>query len=142
MRVVLDANVLASFLMAGKDSTTREMVKRCMFQEFEVVLSAYIQNELVGVLHKPYFQKYLSEQEKQEYLQIVKERSIFIDVRTSIVGVAPEPKDDPVICAAIDAQASHILTRDIPFINKGALIWKWYAIDVISPEEFLKILQR
>ncbi len=140
VRAVLDTTTLATFTTAGEKSLMRILAHRWLIEEaFQAVISAYIYAELEGVLHKKYFQSRLTHEQIIAYLQTVKESSTLVTLYSSIRGVAPHAKDDPVIATAIDGNAQYIVTGDKAF-ERIRLIQS--GIRIMSPVDFLHELDK
>ena len=67
MRAVLDPNILVSAAISGR-GVPAEIVRRWEGGEFELVVSAEILFELLEVLRRPRFRRYLTEAEALEHV--------------------------------------------------------------------------
>jgi uncharacterized protein len=135
--VVLDANALASGLVAKEGGTIASIIEAWRAGRFEVALSDHIYDELVRALAEPYFTSRVPALAIARYLSFVAERGVFTPVRTTVQGVATHPEDDLVLSAALSAAADYLVTGDVRFRQR---VPSYQGVRLLSPREFLAVL--
>ncbi len=134
---VFDTNVLASGF-AGytlEQSTPGELIRRWNQNAFSLVITDEILLELENdAFSKPYFRRQVSAQ--SEILAALRHRATIADKIIEVTDVAPDRDDNHIIAAAVNSQATYIVTGDKPLL----LVGSYSGIDIVSPVEFLAIL--
>lgn len=107
-RVVLDTNVLVSAIISNGKS--RDLLKKGIANQYAIVTSDLIIKELIAVLRRPKFQ--INETELQRIILALIEIAEVVSVKTKIIAIKEDPKDDMIIETAIDGCADIIVTGD------------------------------
>lgn len=107
-RAVLDTNVLVSAIISGGKS--RELLKKGIANQYLIVTSDLILEELITVMRRPKFQ--IREDELQRIILALIRTADVVTVKTKIIAVKEDPKDDMIIETAIDGCADTIVTGD------------------------------
>lgn len=129
-RFVLDTNLLVSAILQPK-SVTRQVVDYVL--EHGVLLqSLMIAVELEEVLRRPKFNKYLSEDERLDFLAALGREAVLIDVRTTITDCR-DPKDNKFLELAVDGQADYLVTGDQDLL----VLHPFRNIQIITPRTLL-----
>jgi putative PIN family toxin of toxin-antitoxin system len=134
---VVDTNILVSGFISPL-SYPREIEKRWRKEQFTLIISPYIIDEIVRVLYLPRIkQKYgLSESDIRVFILAITYKASCTAGSLMLSGVAPDPGDDKVISCAIEGQADFIVTGDKKFQRLEA----YQKIRIINEESFIKIL--
>ncbi len=128
LRVVLDTNVLISAIISN--GKARELLKEAITNNYSLVTSNLILDELETVLRRPKFKT--DKEETNRIIGALKRTATITDVKTKIQAVK-DPKDNMIIETAIDGKAQIIVTGD-----KHLLTLKNYgSIKIITIEEML-----
>ena len=77
----------------------------------EVLLSLDLLEELNEVLGRKKFNKYVTHEEREEFLEALIERAVLIEIVENIQEWR-DPKDDKVLELALNAEAQYIITGD------------------------------
>lgn len=134
MRVVLDANVLASaFLSHAAPGKIITVLSR---GAFELFLSRHILNSLDVAWSKPYFRKRITRVKMRESADWLIEVAETVKPATGIHGVAEDEEDDLVLATAVAAEADFLVTGDKYLLRIG----EFHDIRIVSPRDFLEIL--
>jgi predicted nucleic acid-binding protein len=133
----LDANMLASGLVAAEGGTIAAIIAAWHAGLFDVALSQHIYDELVLALAQPYFTTRVSSDTIARYLTFVSQRAAFCPITVTVSGVATHPEDDLVLASALSAGADHFVTGDRRFRNRVA---SYQETRVVSPAEFLSVV--
>ncbi len=129
-KVLVDTNVWISALLYGGEP--EQLIRFCK-RRCQIVISEYVVDELLNYLKQigaPY--KWRNSLEK-----LIKQICLLVEPRDLPV-ISRDPKDDPVIAAAIAGGSDYIITGD-----KDLLVLKHVQqISIVTPSEFLDSLQR
>jgi len=133
----IDANVLASGLIASEGGVIASIIQAWRAGQFEVVLSQHIYDELARALTRPYFISRVSAVTISRYLASVAQHATFSSITVSVSGVATHPEDDLVLATAVSAGADYLVTGDRRFRTR---VPSYRGVRLVSPAEFLAIL--
>jgi hypothetical protein len=108
-RFVFDTNVLISAFLFSQ-SKPRQALEQA--QDIGVLIfSSSVFSELREVLYRPKFDRYLTEERRQELLEDLTQTAQFIDV-TEQISECRDPKDNKYLELAVSGQAECIVTGD------------------------------
>ncbi len=93
--------------------------------------------ELEDALTRPYFLKELTSEQRNRALSTIQAYATFVELAELVEGTAPDPDDDHVLAASLNAHADYIVTGDRPLQQ----IESFHHIPVVTPREFLDVLQ-
>src|SRR3712207_161245 len=93
----LDANMMASGLIAREGGTIALILEAWRAGRFEVALSDHLQDELVRTLAQPYFTDRVPREVIASYLTFVATHATFVPITATVTGVATHPEDDLVL---------------------------------------------
>lgn len=127
---VFDTNVLISAYLS-EDSVSAHAFSKSLNIGI-VVRSATTLIEFADRFLRPKFDKYLSREERLEFVEIFKHNSLPVTVRDSI-HICRDPNDDMFLDLAIAADAACLITGD-----KDLLVLNPFNdIPILSPSHFL-----
>lgn len=138
IRVVLDANTLASGTVSKEGTTLAEIIDRWVNEEYAVVLSQDILTELQHTFASPYFTARLSAKDSTDYLNLVQQLAVIIPITARVSGVATHPEDDVILATAVSAQAQYLVSGDRQL--QRLAVYK--DIQILSPAAFLDVLRK
>ena len=129
-RFVLDTNILISALLVKK-STPFKVIK--IVETIGVTLySSETLQEINQVLKRKKFDKYLTSEEKQEFIVKLVEKSELVKIQ-EVIDVCRDSKDNKFLEVAVSGQADFIITGD-----KDLLVLNPFRnIGIITVNEFL-----
>ena len=138
MRVVLDVNVLVSAAISagGNPGKILDLWEK---DEFDVVISPSILEELERVIHYPKIQqKYnLPEEHVDKFLGLIGNQAIVANPPKKLNVIERDPSDNRYLECAREGNASYIVTG-----GKHLLDLKEYnGIVILTPSGFLAILR-
>ena len=87
------------------------------------------------MLSRDRFDRYVSRQERDEFLESLIEESDLIEI-TELVQACRDPQDDRVLELAINRNATYIVTGDADLL----LLNPFRGLKIVTPAEFLKAL--
>jgi len=136
MRITLDTNVMvSSTFWAGAPDQVMRLVEE---KEVELILSEEIMNELVEVLEYEEVKKKVREKGLMMRRSVEKILSVsqIIKPNERIYAVKEDPDDDKFLECAVEGDAEYLVSRDKHLLK----LKKYKGIEIIKPEEFLRII--
>lgn len=133
-QIVIDTNVFISAALSPKGKAYQAIAKAN--NSFVIVQSQETYQELTERIYKNKFDKYISNQDRQEFLSVIKSNSQFIEVTTQITACR-DPDDNKFLELALDADAEFLLTGDKDLLALKSLAE--YQKLIISPSQFLEL---
>jgi putative PIN family toxin of toxin-antitoxin system len=133
MRVVFDTNVVVSAMLLPL-SIPRQTLARAL-REGRLLISAATITELDAVIHLPKFDKYLSEEERIEFLTTLVHEAELVNV-VERVADCRDPRDNKFLELAVSGRATHVVTGDSDLL----VLHPFRGITVVSPSEFLALV--
>ena len=129
-RFVFDTNVLISAFLFSQ-SKPRQAFEQA--QDIGVLIfSSSVFSELKEVLYRPKFDRYLTRDLRQEFIDNLTESAQFIDVSEQI-DECRDPKDNKYLELAVSGQAECIVTGD----NDLLVLNPFRGIKILTVQEFL-----
>jgi len=138
MRVVLDANVLISAVISEKGNPA-EILRRWEKQEFDLVISPPILEEVERVIHYPRIQeKYnLPEEEVEEFLDLICGQTILVEPQMKLKVIERDPEDNRYLECATTGGADYIVSGDDHLLG----LESYEGVEILSPTGFLALLK-
>ncbi|MEH2146234.1 putative toxin-antitoxin system toxin component, PIN family [Nostoc sp.] len=129
-RFVFDTNVLISAFLFSQ-SKPRQALDQA--QDIGViVLSNSVLSELEEVLYRPKFDRYITKERRQEFIENFTENAQFIYV-TEEINECRDPKDNKYLELALSGQVECIVTGDDDLL----VLNPWRGIEILNVQEFL-----
>ena len=110
MRVVLDTNILIGAVIT-KGTPPDRLYQAWMRGEINLITSTAQMAEVAAVLARPRLEKFLSTDEAETLVENIGTRALILDEPPS-VNLSPDPKDNPILAAAIAGKADVIVSGD------------------------------
>ncbi len=129
MRLVVDTGVLVSYTIGPTTRLTAlidEMIRR-----YVLLYSAQTMAELVDVLDRSKFDRYVSRNSRLQFIRRYMEIGNLVDVRVRIQASA-DPRDDKFLELAVDGMADAIVASDTDL----TVLHPFRGIDILTPTEF------
>ncbi len=130
LRVVLDTNVIVSAALSSVSPPER--VLEYVIRNGSLLTSVSMVSEIKLVLLRPRFQRYLSWQERDEFLAAVLEAIEPVEVTHSVTACR-DPKDDKFLELARSGHATHIIGGDRDLLD----LHPFRGIPIRTPGAFL-----
>jgi uncharacterized protein len=130
-RIVADTNVLISSQLLPA-SLSDQAVRRAA-DNGNLLVSEDTMNELADVLTRPKFDRYISLQDRREFLRLLGRVAEFVPI-VYRVQQCRDPKDDKFLEAALNGRADLILTGDRALLT----LHPRRGIAILSPRNYLK----
>ena len=132
--IVIDTNIFISAALSPNGTAYKAFAQA--IQKFTIVQSDETYQEIANRIYKNKFDKYISNERREELLNLIKIKSRFIQP-TSQVTSCRDPDDNKFLGLAIDSNAKFLITGD-----KDLLILKSqaeYQDLIISARDFVEI---
>jgi len=130
-RVVLDANVIVSFLLT-RGETISSIFNSWEKEEFDLLISEDIFEEVETVLEYEKIQRLVNPWEKAVLLEKLKLQATFVKVKTKL-DVLSDPKDNKYLECAVDGWADIIVSGDKHLLG----LKEYRGINILTPREFV-----
>ena len=129
-RFVIDTNVVVSALLTKK-SVARDALDKARGLG-EILLSLKVIEELVDVLGRPAFNRYIDEEDRIGFLNLLVKESTLVEI-TEKIKECRDPQDDKFLELAVSGKADFIISGDgdLQALNP------FRKIKIISPRAFL-----
>ena len=130
LRFVCDTNAIVSAVLL-KESVARRAFDRAHLQGKLLVSTATV-DELNQVLRRKGFDKYVTEDERIEFITALVREAILIDIATTITE-CHDPKDNKFLELAISGDANCIVSGD----DDLRVLNPFRGIPILTPRQFL-----
>ena len=130
-RFVFDTNAIVSAALLRR-SVTRQALDKAL-EEGELLVSRATVEELNDVLRREAFERYVSEEERIQFLTALVREAILIDV-TETVTECRDPKDNKFLELAVAGTASCIVSGDDDLL----VLHPFRGIPILTPRAFLE----
>ena len=131
MRVVIDTNAWLSRLLIA-DSVTAKAIDKALL-ECEILVSNETVEELADVLSREKFDRYVSLEDRQQFIRRVLQVATLVPVLSEIADLR-DPKDNKFLALALDSESDCIISGDGDLLSLDP----WRGINIVSPAGFLK----
>jgi len=143
MRVVIDPNLLASYLLTHRGPIARIIDVHLAGEDFTLLTCAPLLEELERILNYPKFRAYFPRETGQRFLALVAALSELVDMPDEVQRVVRDPKDDYLITCALAGKADFIISGDKDLLdlkNAGSsrVVSARYFVDESTAKIFLK----
>ena len=132
--IVIDTNILISAALSP-DGTARKALEK-VYKEFIIAQSNETYQELSTRIYKRKFDKYISDEERQYFLNIVNKYSQLIEIKSQI-NICRDPEDNKFLELAKDSKSEFLLTGDQDLLSLKTLAE--YQNQIITPRDFLAL---
>ena len=140
MRIIFDANILLSFLLApNHDGMLPWLVRTCLTSSDIVVLAPpeLLQETVETAMTKPYFRGTIAPERLREFLDYLVDQ---VEVPPAWQGDIPsysrDPKDDYLLVYGLALNVDYLVTGDRDLLVLGQVA----DLQVLSPARFAHIL--
>jgi uncharacterized protein len=126
LRSVFDTNAVVSAMLLPSSVPRRAF--DCALEQGKLLISAATLRELDAVIRRPRFDRYLSEEDRLEFLTMLVREAEFVHV-TVVVTECRDARDNKFLELAVSGRATHIVTGDSDLL----LVNPFRGIAVVSP---------
>lgn len=139
MRVLLDVNILASFLLSpASDSPIHALLRAGFMGAYTLVLPQEVLEELVRTIKaRPHLQARITAAQAEELVDLLGQIAQSIPtIPEAIPRVTRDPKDDYLLAYALIGDVDYLVTGDHDLLALGQV----ERVKIISPREFWEII--
>ena len=129
-RFVFDTNVLISAFLFSQSKPRQALDQATVIGV--ILLSNSVLSELEEVLYRPKFDRYITKERRQEFIENFTENAQFIYV-TEQINECRDPKDNKYLELALSGQVECIVTGDDDLL----VLNPWRGIEILNVQEFL-----
>jgi len=104
---------------------------------YELIISEHILTELGRVLSTPYFSRFLSSDDREAAIEVLRIDATVVEITVDVQGVATHPEDDLVLATEVSGQVDYLVTLDRQLLRLGV----YRGVRIVSTREFVAILQ-
>ena len=130
-RIVADTNCLVSRLLLP-ESVPAKAIRKAV-DDGQLLISDARLEELADVLSRPKFDRYISLEDRQEFIRVLSRVAERVAI-TSPIKACRDPKDDKFLELAVSGDADVIVTGDGDLLA----LHPFRGIEIITPAEYLK----
>jgi uncharacterized protein len=134
VRYVFDTNVIVSALLFENGKPAQAL--RYALANGEILLSLDLLEELNEVLGRERFNRYVTSEEREEFLEALVESAVLVEI-TENVQECRDPKDDKVLELALNGEAQYIISGDRDLL----VLHPFRDVQVMTADEFLKTIE-
>ena len=133
--VVFDVNVLVSGLIVN--GKPWELWLKAEANEISLIISSEIISEFLSVISRKKFEKYVTEDDIQSFLEALHQTAKIIIIKLTLKVVAVDPSDNVILRTAYDGKADYIVSGDKHLLSLG----EFRGIKIATVDEMLKLLK-
>ena len=108
LKIILDTNILVSFLISDKLKKFDEILLK---PKIQLVLSEELITEFISVIQRPKLKSYFKGIDIDHLMALLMQHGILIQV-TSTIHICRDPKDNFLLALADDSKANYLITGD------------------------------
>ncbi|WP_449418742.1 putative toxin-antitoxin system toxin component, PIN family [Phormidium nigroviride] len=131
-RFVVDTNVVVSAMLFPR-SKPRQAFDRAI-NSGKMLISLSVRDELGEVISRAKFNRYTSEEKRQQFFDHLIEEAEMVEI-TETITACRDPKDDKYLELAVNGNAGFIISGD----NDLLILSPFQGILILNPEEFLQL---
>jgi len=138
MRVVLDTNVVISYILAPSGSIAA-IFQHWDDKTFDLVVSVPLLNEYQDVLLRRHIQT-RHQRSEQDVLNIIarfRKQSVMVTPTTRLAIVHDDPDDNCVLECAVEGQAQYVVSGDPHLLT----LQTYQGIHILPPAHFFVVLK-
>ena len=141
IRAVFDTNVFISALFNPKRPPA-QLLELALQGKIKLIISPHLLGEIERVLTYPRVQKLLKKRkttprEIEEAIFKTLKISVWAPGNLTVEAIPDDPADDLVLACALEGHADVIVSGDHHLLD----LKSYQGIDIVSPAEFLKMLE-
>ena len=129
---VIDTNLLISRLLAPRGVAAQAV--DCALREGVLLVSDATLAELVEVLWRPKFDRYLTREERQRFLTLLAGVTRRVHI-TRQFDVCRDPRDNKFLDVAFNGQANALVTGDQDLLVLG----EFHGLPIVTAADFLNL---
>ena len=141
MRVIIDTNLLVSYLLTHRDPIASIMDHHLASGHFTLLSAPELLAELERVLTYPRLRRFYDDATRKEFVALIAQLAELQDLPKEIPHICRDPADDLFIACAVAGEADLIVSGDKDLLVLGtvgriALVTARRFLDVLSASDF------
>jgi len=112
MRVVIDPNLLVSYLLTHRGPIAQILDVHLAREDFTLLVCPQLLEELDLVLQYAKFQRYFNDETRLRFVALIAALGELVDVPDELPRVVRDPNDDYLIACALTGEADFIISGD------------------------------
>jgi putative PIN family toxin of toxin-antitoxin system len=131
IRVVVDTNVIVSAMLFNSSAPGQALA--LLLERGSLLVSIDLVEELNEVLSREKFARYVTREEREQFLEALIAESELVEIKESI-AICRDPKDDHLLELAASSGATVIVTGDRDLL----VLDPFRNIRIVTPHDFLQ----
>lgn len=139
MKIILDANILISYLLARSDvGTIVQVVETCFERDITLLFPQELATEIVAVWQrKPYLRERIHALQMADFFERLLTVAEIPDSLPTFSRVAPDAHDDYLIAYGIQYGVDYLVTGDSGLL----VLHSVNSLKIVDPVDFLMVLR-
>lgn len=135
LRVVLDTNLLVSYLLT-KGKTMTRIIDYWENGDIVAIVSPPIIEELVEVVQRPRLKQHMAV-DPQVVIDLILSDAIQTRGDLSFPGASRDPKDDKFLACAVEGEAAYLVSSDEDLLS----LKHFQSVSIVSPADFVHLIE-
>lgn len=138
MRVVIDPNLLVSYLLTHRGPIAKIIDFHLAREDFTLLVCLPLLEELDRVLQYSKFHRYFNDETRLRFVALVAAVGELVDIPDETPRVVRDPKDDYLIACAVAGGADFIISGDKDMLDLKAE----KNFQIMSARQFVELLTK
>ncbi len=135
LRVVLDTNLLVSYLLTQGKTMTR-IIDYWESGDIVVIVSPAIIAELVEVVQRPRLRRKMTI-DPQLLIGLISSDAIQTHGDLAFPGASRDPKDDKFLACAVEGEATYLVSGDEDLLS----LKQFRGVSIVKPADFVSLME-
>jgi hypothetical protein len=136
MRVVIDPNLLVSYLLTHRGPIAQIIDTHLAQEDFTLLGCVQLLEELDRVLQYSKFQRYFDDKTRLRFVALIASLSELLDIPDQLPRLVRDPKDDYLIACALAGKADFLVSGDKDVLDIKAV----ETVKIVTAKQFLGTL--
>jgi putative PIN family toxin of toxin-antitoxin system len=136
MRVVIDPNLLVSYLLTHRGPIAQIIDTHLAQEDFTLLGCVQLLEELDRVLQYSKFQRYFDDNTRLRFVALIASLSELLDIPDQVPRLVRDPKDDYLIACALAGKADFLVSGDKDVLAVKAV----ETVKMVTAKQFLETL--
>jgi putative PIN family toxin of toxin-antitoxin system len=136
MRVVIDPNLLVSYLLTHRGPIAQIIDTHLAQEDFTLLGCVQLLEELDRVLQYSKFQRYFDDKTRLRFVALIASLSELLDIPDQVPRLVRDPKDDYLIACALAGKADFLVSGDKDVLAVKAV----ETVKMVTAKQFLETL--
>lgn len=112
MRVIIDTNLLVSYLLTHRGPIQQILDVHLARQDFTLLICVALLEELERVLQYDKLRRFVNDENRMRFIALIASLGELVDIPDDIPSILRDPKDDYLIACALAGNADFIVSGD------------------------------